>query len=280
MSKVNGYIMYEGPSEIDGKPIVVIATGFAKGSSNTKTGGGLIQTWILRADVDPVSATHSGADESICGDCPHRGRVERRKDGLLRNVARSCYVTVFQAPLVVWKAWKRGIYPKAVGREATALAAGRMIRVGSYGDPAAVPAYVWEDFLAEAAGWTGYTHQWHKRPDLAAFCMASADSIEDRTAANAAGFRTFRVTTADVKADKANGEIICPASKEAGFKTTCDACKACGGNGAKAKADVVIQIHGAAAKVNAAVTRKAVRPTPRPTEKLYAVETSIEAYTS
>ena len=248
--KTNGFVIYQGPSEIDGKPIVAIATGFAKGSANTKTGKGLIQTWILRADMSPIEAIHAGADESICGHCPHRGRIENG-----RNVDRSCYVTVFQAPLVVFKAWGRGIYPKVVGRDASDLGKGRMVRVGSYGDPAAVPAYVWQDFLSAADGWTGYTHQWANRPDLAAFCMASADSLEDRAAAKDLGFRTFRVTN-DIS-DLTKGEFICPASKEAGNKTTCDQCKACGGLGSKARADAVIQVHGAAAKVNAALRRAA-----------------------
>jgi RecJ-like exonuclease len=85
--------------------------------------------------------------------------------------------------------------------------------------------------------------------------MASADSLDDRAAAKALGFRTFRVTN-DVS-DKVAGEFICPASKEAGMKTTCDQCKACGGLGSKAKADAVIQVHGAASKVNAAIRRAA-----------------------
>ncbi|MHC4071443.1 MAG: hypothetical protein ACYTGS_05340, partial [Planctomycetota bacterium] len=119
--KTNGFVIYKGPSELDGKPIVAIATGFAKGSSNTKTGKGLIQTWILRADMSPIDAVHSGDDSSICGNCPHRGRVV---DG--RNVDRSCYVTVFQAPLVVFKAMLRGIYPKIPGRDLADLGKGRM----------------------------------------------------------------------------------------------------------------------------------------------------------
>ena len=70
----NGYILWEGASLIDGAPIVVIATGFASRSTNRKTGG-MVQTYILRRDIDPVSAVQSGDDASICGDCPHRGIV-------------------------------------------------------------------------------------------------------------------------------------------------------------------------------------------------------------
>jgi hypothetical protein len=54
------------------------------------------------------------------------------------------------------------------------------------------------------------------------------------------------------KGDRLNPrEISCPASVEAGAKTSCSACKACGGTSAKAKIDIAIIAHGAASKVNA-----------------------------
>jgi hypothetical protein len=248
VKRSNGVLIYRGPSEIDGEPIVVIATGLANGSSNTKTGGGLIQTWILREDVSPTDAVNTGDDVSICGTCPHRGTIV---DG--RNIGRSCYVTVFQAPLNVWKSYHRGIYPD-VSNDLTATFAGRGVRLGAYGDPAAIPLSVWDKTLASASYCTGYTHQWRAvAPSLSKYCMASADSAADRFAAKALGYRTFRVQS---RADHAaEGEIICPASAEAGHKTTCDVCRACGGLGAKAKADIVIAVHGSAAKVNAAERR-------------------------
>lgn len=111
----NGAILWEGESAIDGAPIQVIATGLKSASTNTKTGA-LIQTWILRRDVSPVEAIHSGADRSICGDCPHRGRVENG-----RNRGRSCYVTVFQAPRNVWDTARRGRYARVDLAEARAF---------------------------------------------------------------------------------------------------------------------------------------------------------------
>ena len=71
LPRANGYVLYRGPSKIDGKPIVMIATGFKTGSGNVKTGA-MIQTWILREDVEPHTAQKTGDDESICGNCPHR----------------------------------------------------------------------------------------------------------------------------------------------------------------------------------------------------------------
>ena len=246
----NGIILYRGPSMIDGAPIVLIATGLeGKASRNEKTGG-LVQTWIIRSDMTPVEAIHSGADASICGDCDHRGTVI---DG--RNVNRSCYVTVFQAPLVVFKAFQRGLYPEATGDDARALLAGRRVRMGAYGDPAAVPFAIWGNALADTQARTGYTHQWRAYPEFKAYCMASCDSVADYDAATAAGWRTFRVRrSTDPVFPK---ETVCPASHEAGQKTTCAACVACGGHKAKARTNIVIAAHGMAAKVNAFAARAA-----------------------
>ena len=70
--KATSLILYAGPSMLDGSPIVVIATGIGNKSKNSKTGG-MIQTHIIRSDMKPMDAIWSGADASICGDCPHRG---------------------------------------------------------------------------------------------------------------------------------------------------------------------------------------------------------------
>ncbi|TXR49882.1 hypothetical protein [Phyllobacterium endophyticum] len=245
---MNGAIIYRGPSMLDGAPIVVIATGLAKNSRNGKTGD-LVQTWILRDDVSPIEAVNNGADSSICGDCPHRGTVV---DG--KNVGRSCYVTVFQAPLVVWKSAQRGLYAHLTPSEARLAFAGRKVRLGAYGDPAAVPMAVWNEALADIEAGTGYTHQWRTcDQSLKNYVMASCDSALDHELAKAMEWRTFRVRTASEP--KLAREVICPASAEAGYKTNCAACVACGGFGAKAKADIVIIAHGAANKVNAFVAR-------------------------
>ena len=56
VSKEIGFILYRGPSLLDGSPIVVVAT---MASSNRKTGltgkKNMVQVWIL---ADAVSYTH------------------------------------------------------------------------------------------------------------------------------------------------------------------------------------------------------------------------------
>lgn len=229
----NGRIIYTGPSLLDGMPIVVIAIGFAAGSANSKTGN-MIQTHILREDIAPTEAIKTGADVSICGTCPHRG------DGTGKG--RTCYVNVGQGPLVVWKAYKAGKYPLWDGTGVN----GRMVRLGTYGDPAAVPMHVWDALLRDADGHTGYTHQWETRPDLARYCMASADSTNDALRAQARGWRTFRVALpSDTR--WMQGEVTCPASEEAGRKLTCIQCRACDGTNSNRRGTIVIQAHGGTA---------------------------------
>jgi len=232
----NGYVIYRGPSLIDGAPIVMIATGFRNKTDNEKTGA-MIQTWILREDINPNDAVHSGKDYTICGNCKHRGFLVGGK-----NKGRTCYVNVWQAPNVVWKAYKRGIYEQVSYYFITNLFYGKLVRGGSYGDPAAVPSLIWSKIFKKAKGWTGYTHAWHNS-NLRIWFMASVDNERERVAAKALGYRTFRIRT-DETDRVMNREIVCPASKEAGFKTTCSACKACAGISAKAKCDIAIIDHG------------------------------------
>lgn len=241
MTKPNGYVLYEGPSAIDGQPIVVIATGFASATDNTKTGD-MIQTWILRADIAPHHALKTGDDASICGNCEHR---PARKAELLASghAFVPCYVKVFQAPLSVWGAYKRGRYPKASLADIAALCADKVVRLGSYGDPFAAPIAVWRAMTSKAQAWTGYTHQWRKAgTDWAKLVMASADSLADMLEAHKRGFRTFRVTAKPFENVKGL-ETVCPASKEKGAATTCAACRACMGTSAKARVSVQIARH-------------------------------------
>jgi hypothetical protein len=233
-AQANGAILYEGPSQLDGAPIVVIATGLKTNSTNAKTGA-MVQTYILRSDIPPIDAVRSGEDASICGGCTHRG------DGTGKG--RSCYVTLMHGPRGVYAAYKRGSYPKAQPDTS-----GRMVRLGTYGDPVAAPMEVWKGLLDKAKGWTGYTHQWKDIDGAwAPLVMASVDSETEMQQAHDRGYRTFRVTPPGETAIKGT-EVICPASEEAGRRTTCEDCKACMGTSAKARVSIQIVAHGTGKK--------------------------------
>ena len=237
-------IIYEGPSLIDGSPIVAIAT---LSGANRKTGGA-VQTYILRADVAPLEASKTGADVSICGACPLRGTPT---DDPARKQAkdRRCYVNLGQGPMTVYKAFSRGAYADARGHAKTAeIGTGRFVRLGTYGDPAAVPSYVWDSLLSRAESHTAYTHQSSApgadaRPDI---MMISADNEADARNAWANGARTFRVVNSVGDVIK-GAEILCPASKEAGARVQCNACRLCGGAAVRAKSVAIVD-HGPVAR--------------------------------
>ena len=152
-----GVVLYEGPSRIDGKPIVAIACRITEASDNSKTGA-MVQTFIMRQDIAPHEALKTGDDASVCADCKLRP--------IYKGKTR-CYVRVYQAPLSVWNAYHRGRYAVPdVDFDAALLPElfeGLAFRIGSYGDPAATPLSVWKTATRNVKNRTGYTHQWRKR---------------------------------------------------------------------------------------------------------------------
>jgi hypothetical protein len=243
---MQGFRLYQGPSMIDGKPVVAIATGLVRPSSNSKTGP-MVQVFIIPADIHPMQAANTGADHAVCGDCRHRGTVVTDPvTGKRTNVGRSCYVTLIRSPRMVYDAHQRGLYELLTPAQAKLALRRRNVRIGSYGDPGAVPMAVWREALGRASAVTGYTHLWRRFPELAAFCMASCDTPVERDEAKALGFRTFRVRARDEPL--VTGEGHCPASAEMNHATTCNSCLLCGGNRRPAKADLSIVAHGAGAR--------------------------------
>jgi len=239
MSKPKSSIIYRGPSKIDGSPIVAIA--IVK-SSNTKTGN-MVQTYILCDNgLDPMLNNKLGHDFSICGNCKFRGEAVTIDAPGKHAKGRKCYVKLFQGVLNTWKHLQKGGYPVATGHaEIAALGMGRMVRIGTYGDGAAVPRYIWDSLLSEAVGHTAYSHQSdldgvEVDPNL---YMVSADTKAEAVRAWDNGKRTFRVI--DKVSEMVKGlEILCPASKEAGRRATCDTCKLCAGASTKAKSIAIV----------------------------------------
>ena len=227
-----GFILYEGDSLLTGEPIVVIAT---MGGNNPKTDNdfkSMVQTWIMLRDTPPHEAVKAGNDEGVCGNCIQRP-----------SVGGACYVKTFQAPLSIWRAYKRGNYNSVINLENLR---GAELRLGSYGDPSAVPFDIWRNLIDKVQPrlMTGYTHQMsHKAFDkrMAEVCMISADTPKVALKAHAQGFRTFRMTT-DTEQLLPN-EIICPNDTD-GVK--CIDCGLC--DGAGDKPNIAILAHGALAK--------------------------------
>ena len=231
-----GVVIYEN------EHIVSIVTGFRKPSTNIKTGP-MLQQWILVKAFHPTEATHNYTDELICGDCKRRhGTPEERKD--TPDEEHSCYVVTGLGPAQVWNAWREGKYdvvenvPIYLEYVADLYSPCSKVRFGSYGDPSMVPDEVLHPWREAARGYTAYTHQWHKRPDLVGKMMASVDSLEERELAKQYGWRTFRVES-DHNARPMKDETVCLNARHATI--TCEACCLCNGK----DRDIFIHDHGA-----------------------------------
>ncbi len=236
MSKNISLVLWQGESAFDAKPIMVIATGLGRKSKNVKTGD-MIQTWILRSDIYPIEAVCTGDDFSICGDCNHR---------IGQN--RSCYVNL-RSPINIWNKYERGDCEDFNMDKHFRFFNNRSIRFGSYGDPVAVPFYVWEMLIPIVKSWTGYTNSWHKRGTDKRFkkiIMASVSSKQDQNKARSKGWRTFRIMPI-LNQKILQNEVQCPASAEMGKQTTCNKCLLCNGKTGKHK-NVAIVVHGPARK--------------------------------
>jgi len=247
-------LLYRGPSRLDpSRRIIVAAVGYgAGGAANSKTGSGMVQIYI-QAEPTPavptpaLAARQGGGDKGACGGCALQGiyapSTDERIDG-----TRACYVHLGQGPSQVAKTFLAGAYEDWTANTPSAVAAffaGRGVRLGAYGDPAAIPIRLLRALMRLAAFWTGYTHSPERAPHLKPYVMASAHNPAHALALQAKGWRTFRISPAGDVA-RMPGELLCPASKEAGRKLHCDQCQACDGTAKGRRANVMIPLHAGA----------------------------------
>ncbi len=187
----------------------------------------MIQLWIMRADTPPHDAQKSGLDAAVCGGCKLRPSVHSvDKANGTADSAKPCYVITYRLR-ATWEAAGRAEVDLS-GALAKIKASGRAVRFGAYGNPSAVPRDILASIADAAPRHTGYDAEWIRSgADLRGLLMAS---VQTRAAAEEAwsrGWRTFRVLS--TSESLAPNEIACPASKEAGARTTCADCTLCNG---------------------------------------------------
>lgn len=186
----------------------------------------MVQLWIIRSDISPVEAVQKKLDSSICGLCPHR-----------HNLGGACYVLPFQAPQRVFESYKKGNY-KNIDEMAINAFKYRKVRLGAYGDPAAIPANILKEFVSYFEGFTGYTHQVnHPNFDSAItdFCMISCETENEAKRQHKLGRKTFRVKT-DLM-EKLDNEVVCLSESH---DLSCLDCGLCNGK----SVNIVINVHG------------------------------------
>lgn len=231
MKKPTGYIIHEGETR-NGLPFVAIAT---MKTDNRKTGD-MVQIWFVLRDVNPVEAVKTGVDaSSICAGCPFAA-------------GNGCYVNVGQAPLSIWRAYKRGAYGHVYPKQYSEIFSGRKIRFGAYGNPSLLPIAIVKAIAAVSAGWTGYFHDWKTNPmaaEYAKYFMASTETASAYAMAQSLSFRTFHVSPVQPA-----GTLEC-LSESKGLE--CAQCKLCAGLAKSRMPSIWINPHGSkSAKASAA----------------------------
>jgi len=236
----DSFVIYDGPSVLPGfaGPRILVVVTPPAATPNRKLGD-MWQAWILVAKTTPGVANRHDDDRAICGNCVHRKGNEQ--------TGRTCYVPVWRGPQSIWRREQREPYPRYSNTQIRSVLNGGYLRIGAYGDPAAVPLPIWQLILPVLAGWTGYTHFWRDPANAALryFLMASVDNAAEQREARLLGWRTFRCRTPEELL--ARDEIVCPASAEAGHQTVCQKCQLCQGNTVNAKS-IAIVAHGRAAQ--------------------------------
>ena len=198
MSSHGSHVVYQGPSAYGGDCVAVVTGLGGRPSRNTKCP--IPQLWILPAGEEPHTAQRSGCDASVCGTCELRPLVyASRKRAGLPTPTHKCYVRTHEAPLSIARALARGSYESTDLNSACAAlhASGRPIRLGAFGDPAALPPWTVTALLSAARsagqGHTGYSHAWRLQGAqwLRQYVMASVSNPVDLASAELAGWRAF-----------------------------------------------------------------------------------------
>lgn len=216
-------------SRFTGKRIRIALT-FKSGNRKTRN---VVALWILCCE-DPRDAARLGHTRSICNRCPWQ----------FCN-GGGCYVHVWEAPLSIWRArhharpWNWEQIRMAMARRKV-----KVLRLGAYGDPAAVPVKVLRRLVTMARGEgfrvLGYTHSPQESPHLRGVCMASCENAGTAIEWLRKGWRTFRTLTAAAPEPWPGSEIVCPSANGA----HCDTCGLCQGANIGAPS-IVIRPHGA-----------------------------------
>ena len=176
------------------------------------------------------------ADQAVCFDCPfsqNRGcytaKIEQYMGFLssLRSIGKK-------------QQWEDiPEYSDSIAQQIVNMAKGRYVRLGTYGEPSLIPLPLMSQVCGASKSWTGYTHQYMRKPEYAPYLMASLHSDRQMTYAERLGFRAFIAS----KERLAKPFVNCPASNEAGFKSTCSACGLCSGTSGKGSKSVWILEH-------------------------------------
>lgn len=184
-------------------------------------------------------------DGDVCLDCPYAMSNGAELKGCYthKRMQYSGMLSQLRSIGAKYKSWGEiPQYSDQIGADVVKMCNGRYVRFGTYGEPSLIPISLLRCISVVAKTWSGYTHQWEKpwAYYYRDFFMASTHDVEQTKTAETMGWRAFMDDSTHTKHD---GMVNCPASSEAGFKSTCSKCALCSGVRGKGNKSVYIFNH-------------------------------------
>jgi hypothetical protein len=198
----------------------------------------------LKAGKKLEQKTFFGHDAKNCFDCPFSMNQNGGGCYTHKYMQYSGFVSMIKSIIREFESIDNiPSYNCEIEAELIKISTDRYVRFGSYGEPSLHPIEVVKTMTEVAKSWTGYTHQYFRKPEYAPYFMASVHNERQAATANTKfNYRSFVVSDHD----DVENIVHCPASKEMGFKSNCSACGLCSGTSGtsgKGKKSVLILEH-------------------------------------
>lgn len=180
-------------------------------------------------------------DSANCFDCPFSSNSGTNKCYTHKFMQYSGFVSMIRSIVKEFGSIDNiPEYSVDLGLNILELAQDVYVRFGSYGEPTMHPVKLVQAVANVAKSWTGYTHQYVRKPEYNNWFMASThNQLQANTASDKFGFRSFIAVS-----DNNNVQgVVCPASNESKANSNCSDCGLCSGIIGKGKKDVVILEH-------------------------------------
>lgn len=210
--------------------VVLVLTNIKGGSQNEKTGD-MVQSWVF--DRNKLTDRVFGAK---CSECPMVSECYVMK-------GRGAHNAVRRATLKALGLLEGNTSYKVVSlSEVLPMLSGRPLRLGSYGDPSAIPLDDMRALVEAADGHTGYTHFWRSSdPAYSQFLMASVEDLAGEMLAQSLGYRTYRVLRKHETQHEVSERSILCLEKSAGL--SCADCLVCCGTSKPRAKNIYIYEH-------------------------------------
>jgi hypothetical protein len=173
--------------------------------------------------------------DKVCFDCPFRGYL---KCYTHKYMQFSGFVSMLKS---IIKENNIRQQSEETINDVVNMSKDRYVRFGTYGEPSLLPIELIDQIVSVGLTYTGYTHQWRKKPQHAKYFMASTHNLVETLQASRLGYRSF-MAVKELQPKDSN-LVNCPASKEMGFKSDCIKCGLCSGTNGKGSKSIQILNH-------------------------------------